>query len=597
MSKRSNSEVLKGLFPCHPARHLTGKVVQDIGSGQVKKDVRTRKSGPSLGHYAGHLSAESDGEANVLGVIPTFPKTAGDKRYWFVSVLALDYDTVAAQDMWPLLFALEESGVYAYYDTGTTGRGIHLYIFLSEPLVQQEAHGVLACVADLSEELGLPYPEFFPSSPRAAGKGILLPYRGAAEDGIGVNPLIDPTTGEMVPLPEAEDAIHRTELEDLRAFVETLDHPRSKAETSHNAVIIDTYSDASEAFSAEGQRIARSWTESRRQYLALGFTAFAIRIGVAADAIREAITAMEEKSSNPEVDKRLAAVNSTIEKYEKGQRIACHKFYRLAGLEPPALRRAVSWEAQVRLRAFKAKLDSAAFKGIRGYTDQDVVKTLVQIARKYGKVHRRGVEVSIAVRQLASEARVSKQTVIASLKRLSEEGWIWRSSRGKGTNSGTLVLLVGDTDLDSSEAEVGDDPDGETLFHIPRFRWGAGKLGKSVGPILRWVQLLQPCTRADVARAMGRQSRDIKAPMDRLKEHSLVDYDEKTCMYSLPANFEDLLIKALSADGTLETDLKHKSRYEWEQARFKEYLTSKKKRLLQVLEGGKSLTTHTRKTG
>ncbi len=124
-------------------------------------------------------------------------------------------------------------------------------------------------------------------------------------------------------------------------------------------------------------------------------------------------------------------------------------------------------------------------------------------------------------------------------------GWVKRWNRSRGSNSGSLVLLIDDKDVISHEL----DDENMDRIPIPRLRWGAGKLGKSVRPILQNLQGLQPCTRADVARAMGRESRSIRNPVNRLVKQELVEYDEVTNTYSLPADFQVRLFSVLVAMG------------------------------------------------
>jgi predicted transcriptional regulator len=571
-NKEGNAKALQALFPCHQNKYLAAKI-SHYGWGEIDKKVWTVHRSPTLEDFVVHLD-NNQAKEDVLGVFPTFLAGGGGRRGWFVKVLALDYDASTMEQVMPLVALLEDHGIYAYLDTGTTDRGCHLYVFLADPLPQHEAYAALAKIANLSQQLGLPYPETFPSNATTAGKGILLPYRGAAEDGIGANHLIDPTTGTAIPLMQAEDEIYRTDLSDLKGLIASLECDKTGSELAHNVTKIETYSDAIGAWEAEVLRVEPYYGKTRRQNLVMGLSGYGMHIGVPPDRIRKDIETLGTKFSDPELVKRLGAVDGTIGKFQRGERVAYRKFYQLAGLEPPASNKAVSWDVILRVKAFEDKLHSEIFKGMGGFTDLDIAKTLVEIARKYGKHHPSGVEVSISVRELALSARVTSTTACASLTRLSESGWVSRSNRGRGANSGALVLLVNGTDLDSLEAQ-GDTSDKfseEPLIHIPKFRWGAGKLGKTSRLILQKIHQLQPCTRAEIAKAMGKQSRDIKAPLNRLKEHYLVDYDEETRTHSLPDNLEDTLFEVLLDDGTLETDVKHKNRYKLEQARFKALL-------------------------
>jgi hypothetical protein len=455
---------------------------------------------------------------------------------------------------------------------------------------------VLVAIADLSKQLNLSYPEFMPSSASGPGKGIFLPYRGAAEDGFGANPLINPIGGDQIRLDVTESEVFRTEVENLRDLVEDLGGTESKSTasrgSSHNTLDANTYAGAQKAWDAEMARLRVLWAEGARQNLTLGATAYGISLGIAADRIKEDVEALERTSSNPELKDRLTAVERTIEKHVKGERIAWRNFYMLADVEPPTGNKVVGWEVLLKLQILEDRLHGVPFKGMGGFTDLDVLDSLIELGKKYGKPHAEGVEISISIRDLALEARVGNVTIVNSLERLKGSGWIMRGDRGRGTNSGSLVLLIDDQDVASHEPineGNGENAVEEIGFHVPRVRWGAGKLGKTVRPILQHLQRLEPCTRADVARAMGRKSRDIRNPMNRLLEYGLVNCDVETNTYSLPPDLDDRLFEVLLANGTLETDFKHKKRYERERMAYRARLSVKQTKRERV-RGGKSMS-------
>ena len=221
--------ILQRLFPGHPARRLLCTGIHCDDAGKVKKEVTTRHRGAHLGDYKKHLDPKSHDGVGALGIIPTLPKTNGEETRWFVQFMALDFDISELADVMPLIAVLEEYRVYVYLDQGTTGRGVHLYVFLADPLLQWEAHEVLVAIANLSKQLNLSYPEFMPSSASGPGKGIFLPYRGAAEDGFGANPLINPIGGEQIRLDVTESEVFRTDVENLRVLVEDLGGAESKS--------------------------------------------------------------------------------------------------------------------------------------------------------------------------------------------------------------------------------------------------------------------------------------------------------------------------------------------------------------------------------
>jgi DNA-binding transcriptional ArsR family regulator len=246
----------------------------------------------------------------------------------------------------------------------------------------------------------------------------------------------------------------------------------------------------------------------------------------------------------------------------------------VADVEPPAGVRVIPYDVFLKLKVLEEKLLCANFKGMSGFTNLDILTELVEVGRRYGELHPWGVKVSTSVRALALRARVSSGTVSASLTRLEarEPPWVRRLDRGVGTNSGSLVLRVSDEDLDSyelPEESTEEECQGRTNFHIPYFRWGTGKLGKMIRLILQHAQVLQPCQRADIARAMGRESRVIKEHMKRLRDCGLVEYDDRTHLYTLPSDFESRLFQALVENGIHHTDLKHKKLFERERMAFR----------------------------
>ncbi len=402
---RDYPSILQGLFPGHPARRLLCTGVCPDESGKNKKKVITIKRGAWPEDYSKHLDPKSYAGEGALGIIPTYSKDIGEKTRWRVRFLSLDYDSVSMPMVMDLVAMLEEYRVYVYLDQGTTGRGVHLYVFPSFPLSQAEAHKVLITIANLSKQLKLPFPEFMPSSASGPSKGIFLPYRGATDDGLGANPLIDPIGGEHISLEAVESEVFRTDVEDLRALVENLGSTQSESRATHalsyGRIDTSTYDGALKAWDAEMARLKEVWVEGKRQNLTLGASAYGISIGMSAERIRGDIETMERASSNPEVDDRLKAVNGTIERHVKGERIAWRKWYLLADVEPPRGNRIVPWEVTLRLQVLEDRLRSSLFKGMGGFTDMDVLDSLIEVGKKYGKLHAEGVEISISTRNLA----------------------------------------------------------------------------------------------------------------------------------------------------------------------------------------------------
>ncbi len=200
---------LQGLFPGHPARHIQLKTIHDFDSGQ--KDTITLRFGAKEDLYTRHLNVQSYDGSWALGLMPGFPV---EQKRWFVFWVGFDFDKNGLKEVLPFVNALEERKIHVYLTKGTTGRGgsgAHGYVFLTDPVSQPKVCNALKHLADLAQELGLGRPEIKPSNPYGPGTGILLPYRGAEQDGYGFNPLIDPTTSEIIPLEQAENWVVRTQ--------------------------------------------------------------------------------------------------------------------------------------------------------------------------------------------------------------------------------------------------------------------------------------------------------------------------------------------------------------------------------------------------
>ncbi|MDP9485399.1 MAG: bifunctional DNA primase/polymerase, partial [Actinomycetota bacterium] len=91
---------------------------------------------------------------------------------------------------------------------------------------------------------------------------------------------------------------------------------------------------------------------------------------------------------------------------------------------------------------FSEVLERLEWTGRGGPTDRAVYAALLMTARRYGRPSRGGVKVYLSVRALALAAGVSRPTAIKALDRLKERGLLYRSSDGRGTKAGALVLRV-----------------------------------------------------------------------------------------------------------------------------------------------------------
>ncbi|MDQ3521496.1 MAG: BlaI/MecI/CopY family transcriptional regulator, partial [Gemmatimonadota bacterium] len=193
----------------------------------------------------------------------------------------------------------------------------------------------------------------------------------------------------------------------------------------------------------------------------------------------------------------------------------------------------------VTLEEMRRRASERPWRGKEGLTDRDVYGSLIDVAQEHGSVSDDGIRVSISVRELSRWARIGYRATLRSLnERLIPAGLVKRSAGGRGRTSGSLVLLADSNASDSDERSTADVNNSNP---VPRFRWGSGKLGKLSGVVVEALHASGPCTRPEIAKALGRKSRDVKSTLNRLVESGLVERDGDT--YALPAHFEELLHK------------------------------------------------------
>lgn len=565
---------LQSLFPAHPYRHLLCTSAKPDETGKVQKQTTTRHSPAALTDYTTHLSESSRSGQGALGLHPTFLAQGNEKRQWMSSWIGVDYDPVkptdapvTIRDAMELVSFLEQYRLYLYLDHGTTARGIHGYIFLDEPIPRQIAYETVRTIQAMSSKVGLPpKPEIFPSSPDKVGNGLYLPYRAAEKDGFGVNPLVDPIEGGMIPLPEAQEEIYKTEALDVAAFVEDFrgawtDDSYESGRTPYNPIPVHTYKGAMEVWEKEVERLRPEWYEGRRNYLALGLTAYGFcSLNVSENRIKKDIEMLEVSSLSPELENRLKTVDETINKHITGRRVAWKTYYGDAGVEPPPPNGVVPWKVSKKLMALSKKLETLPWKGMAGFTDWDMLDALIEVGMRHGKDHPDGVEVSISYRQLSQVAEVGGlSTISKSIGRLNVKGFLNKGKSHVKFDSGSLVLQIDRETVEEFEISLEDDANFPP-FHIPRFRWGGGKLGKLTRPVLIHLQRLQPCTRADIARAMGRESRSIKNHVRKLLGWGLIDYDGDTNTYTIVSNFDERIKEVFEEDGTDRARLRQAAR-------------------------------------
>ena len=261
---------LRDLFQAHPAQHLELGRVQPATRA---KEVRTRPGGATPAHFTKHLRAKRD--FGGLGVHPGRPdRPKGERAQWFTTWFALDLDGTKPPQLEDFLIELMHHDLMAYPSTGTTGGGSHLWFFLESPIPVAVAHKLALSLAELARAHGAQTVEVRPSAPYGPGSGILLPYRGAAADGYGFNPLLEPL-GDYSPISmEQLETIHLNSLEAVEAVMlqprTERTKPRQRTSVEHPEA----------RWADELERLGPLWLRGRRNALTLGATSFGLHLGI-----------------------------------------------------------------------------------------------------------------------------------------------------------------------------------------------------------------------------------------------------------------------------------------------------------------------------
>jgi hypothetical protein len=202
-----------------------------------------------------------------------------------------------------------------------------------------------------------------------------------------------------------------------------------------------------------------------------------------------------------------------------------------------------------------AVLDARSWKGKAGKSDRAIYRTLLLLARSYGRMLRHGVKVYVSERKLAELAGVSSRTAWKGKRRLIEAELLARSSEGSGTNAGALVLRT-PSNLHSQVRHSptgGESPDSALLVsELLRLRWGPGKLGKSAPELLEHLAFYGSAGIAELSEAVNTRRDNVRRVLKRLDGRNLVECSSGT--YTLPADFLAALDKELEESGTKESE-------------------------------------------
>lgn len=538
--------ILQALFPGDPDQHIVWTHTAPDG----RKEIRERPGPARLSGYERHLHPDTSSGPGALGVMPGVPWRG--RR--FTSWAMLDLDTFTPEALLALRAALDAQELPYLLTNGTTGRGAHLWFLLNEPITVMAAWRSVRFLGDVARHVGVTGLDLRPSQGSGRGSGILLPYRGAAPDGLGVNPLVLPT-GESVPLEDVPD-LPRAEAVKFAALGRRRDvprflggvvsrpHPPRRSRLPRLPSILGP-DGAPGRWAAELERVSGLWTEGRRHHLTLAVSAYGLALGIEGEQIRDDLMGVIGAAGDPEQAQRRAIIERTLERAVQGEPLAYLRFYEAAGVETPG---GTIDAVRDRIADLLGDLMAQPWRGKAGKTDRSLWKTLLRLAWRHGELNPGGVELSVGWTQLVQEADIgSEDTLSQGLARLEDRELLRRGRQGSGAKSGSFILLWTNRRTQPTGGKITPE---EFFGFTPTLRGGRGQLGKRAEQILDLIHWHGPQTRRALARQLHTRPADLRDLLDQLIDDRLLDELAHDGQLHLGDHLDQRLDDRRARDGT-----------------------------------------------
>ncbi|WP_291432214.1 hypothetical protein [Deinococcus sp.] len=515
----TRTSVLRTLFPGHPDQHLCWTHSNPDGS----KEIRYRRRGAKNDDYERHLHPDTVPGPGALGVMPGVSRRGRLVTSWAM----LDLDTFTPEALAALRGALDSHELPYLLTTGTTGRGAHLWFLLSEPITLRAAWRAVDFLGRAARHVGVTGLDLRPSQEEGTGSGVLLPYRGADRDGLGVNPLYLPT-GEPVSLDDTPD-LPRVDAGVFTALGRRRDvsrflggeGPRPRPPRRPRLPPLPSVlgpDGVPERWAAELERVRDLWTEGRRHHLTLAVSAYGLALGLPGEQVQADLMAVIVAAGDPEHQERLTIIERTLERAAQGESLAYRAFYAAAGLDAPG---GTTDAVRERIAVWLDALMTQPWPGKGGKTDRSLWKTLLGLSWRYGVLHPDGVELSVAWTQLLREADIgSEDTLSQGLARLEALGLLQRGRHGEGTKSGSFILLWANRSTLTTGGKI--TPEEFFGFTTP-LRNGRGRLGKRAEQILDLIHWHGPQDRRALARHLRTRPADLHDLLDQMIDDHLLE--------------------------------------------------------------------------
>jgi len=569
---------LMALFPGGDSAFLKWRTT----SGSGRKPTATRHRAPTMADYEEHLAAASTAGPGAIGV--KLARTSEDGNI-VCSVVAVDLDNLPVSSLrdTPIIDSLESLGIHSYVSTGSTGRGSHLYAFLERAMPVKHAYDSLQALARIIRD-GAPGTtvEVFPSSRTGTGKGIYLPYRGASNDGLGANPVLDAYNDySPIRLDEAEKRIKRTPPERLYDLAERWGEDEAPTSTATpQTVEPHVPDDGHHRFEQEVERLARYWRPGVRNYLVKGLTAYGANgLGVDRWTILEALRRLHRDAGVVQTTRQgdlgafLNSAQQTINRHERGEPVAWYAYYQQADVPPP-IPVGRSSDLVAKLSDLQRGVATISFNGRTGLTDHKLYEALVKLATLYGRLRDEGIAVRVSRRDLAMRSHLSDNGARSALDRLVKRGLAMTKASRQWGEPGTVILPVTGSDANQrpqstpSSSTVEMELDWVRSFDHPAFRRGC--LGELAALIVAELRRNDAGTLSmqDISRHLGREAYRLKKATHRLLHHGVIEHADDGG-FRLAEDHVQRLDTAAEVTGALRRRANQHARHEAERAAFR----------------------------
>ena len=543
------AQVLMTVFPGHPEQHITWIPGGKLGN----KHTVTRHARAELAEFRLHLHPDSWSGVGAVGIIQGI-KT---KRVWRTPWAVLDFDKQKPADLEEYFHLLRSRGLNFLFNTGTRGRGTHIFFLLDTAVTLHQAHRALVLLKGVAQTMKMKGIHLRPESDRPSS-GIYLPYRGAGDDGFGVNPLVDAATGVVVPLEQLPDHPRQpvaafTALTRLRSVQGFIAGPTRNYRPARLAPLESVIPESTDRWAAELERLADLWEEGRRYHLTLAAASYGWHQGVPPDQIMTDLLNLAEDKNDEQYKERRTVIQSSLERAAEDKPMAYHQFYEAAHIPSPegGATAAVRQEVEEMLDALMAD----PWKGKGGKTDRSLLKALLSLAWKYGYDHPDGVEVSAAWSTLEQLGNIgSSSTMSLSLSRLEERGWTRRGLGLQEGKSGSFILLVEERSTLfrgglTAEEYFGSSP---SLRYGYNRDTGLSRLGKSAEHVIDLLMWFGPLNPRELADRMDARPTDQRKLLTELQDDGMIELvgDGQSGRLRVSDDFNFLLGERRQRDGS-----------------------------------------------